>query len=61
MPSETAPRTAHDLLDAILAPTGEVAPGVLRPAVREHTREAYDVLYRTPQMLPADAVAAVPR
>ena len=46
MPSETAPRTAHDLLDAILAPTGEVAPGVLRPAVREHTREAYDALYR---------------
>ncbi|WP_281872340.1 hypothetical protein [Brachybacterium paraconglomeratum] len=59
MPSETAPRTAHDLLDAILAPTGEVAPGVLRPAVREHTRDAYDALYRTPQVLPAPVLHAL--
>ena len=59
MPSETAPRTAHDLLDAILAPTGEVAPGVFRPAVREHTREAYDALYRTPQVLPAPVLHAL--
>lgn len=59
MSSETAPRTAHDLLDAILAPTGEVAPGVLRPAVREHTRDAYDALYRTPQVLPAPVLHAL--
>ncbi len=59
MPSETAPRTAHDLLDAILAPTGEVATDVLRPAVREHTRDAYDALYRTPQVLPAPVLHAL--
>ena len=74
MPSETAPRTAHDLLDAILAPTGEVATDVLRPAVREHTRERPRVdsagFTRTGVRLAeldehggirADAVGAVPR
>ncbi|MGP5054734.1 hypothetical protein ACTXJ3_06510 [Brachybacterium paraconglomeratum] len=59
MPSETAPRTAHDLLDAILAPAGEVATDVLRPAVREHTREAYDALYRTPRVLSAPVLHAL--
>ncbi len=74
MPSETSLRTALDLLDPIQAPTGEVATDVLRPAVREHTRERPRVdaagLTRTGARLAeldehggirADAVAAVPR
>lgn len=74
MSPETAPRTAHDLLEAILAPTGEVAADVLRPAVREHTRERPRVdsagFTRTGVRLAeldehggirADAVGAVPR
>ena len=74
MSLEIAPRTALDLLDAILTPTGEVATGVLRPAVREHSRERPRVdaagFTRTGARLAelderggirADAVAAVPR
>ena len=61
MADPTTPRDAHEILDALLAPgeTDLAALAMLRPAVREHTREAYDALYREPQVLPAPVLHAL--
>jgi alkylhydroperoxidase domain protein len=60
MSRSSSPIDAAKILAALLAP-GE-APGaglaVLRPSVREHTREAYDALYREPQPLPTAVLHA---
>ena len=52
---------AHQLLTAILteAPEGREALAVLRPEVLAHTREAYDALYRSEQLLPVPVLHAL--
>jgi alkylhydroperoxidase domain protein len=64
MTTTIAPRTAHEVLDALLAEPGTDGKAgrgldVLRPEVAAHTREAYDALYRTPQALPAPVLHAL--
>lgn len=61
MLQSSTPTDAAQILAALLAPGEEPGAGldVLRPDVREHTREAYDALYREPQPLPASALHAL--
>ena len=61
MLQSSTPTDAAQILAALLAPGEEPGAGldVLRPDVREHTREAYDALYLEPQPLPASALHAL--
>ena len=61
MTSPAAPTDAHQILEAILsdATGGGAALEALRPEVLQHTREAYDALYRAPQPLAAPVLHAL--
>ncbi|GAA1487525.1 peroxidase-related enzyme [Brachybacterium sacelli] len=64
MSDAPTPFDAHQILAAVLtespeAPEVRAALTALRPEVLAHTREAYDALYRSEQLLPAPVLHAL--